>query len=133
MPPNSYISTYQGDFGGRQAASKRAGPSLVSRQRMDTSYSAPQAWSSSALGRSHTNPGSNKFSVSEWSNSNTAHYNSADASRHQSERIRSEAMRLMADRERRTVASQRVADHQGWRYFDCLLSYNYLGSGVVSG
>ena len=33
-------------------------------------------------------------------------------SRQQSERIRGEALRLIADRDRRTVASQRQVDHQ---------------------
>ena len=37
---------------------------------------------------------------------------SADQSRHQSERIRGEALRLIADRDRRTVASQRLVDQQ---------------------
>ena len=37
---------------------------------------------------------------------------SADMSRHQSERIRGEAIRLIADRDRRTVANQRLVDQQ---------------------
>ena len=37
---------------------------------------------------------------------------SSDQSRQQSERIRSEALRLIADRDRRTVASQRHVDQQ---------------------
>ena len=35
MAPNSYVSTYQGDFGGRQSKSftgGKQGPSLVARQ-----------------------------------------------------------------------------------------------------
>ena len=40
------------------------------------------------------------------------HLCSSDQSRQQSERIRSEALRLIADRDRRTVASQRHVDQQ---------------------
>ena len=37
---------------------------------------------------------------------------SSDQSRQQSERIRNEAVRLIADRDRRTVSSQRLVDQQ---------------------
>ena len=36
-----------------------------------------------------------RFSPSDWSASNIDHYNSADSSRNQSERIRNEAVRLI--------------------------------------
>ena len=75
-------------------------------------YYQPQGWSSSSQGKAHHSAGLNKFSPSEWSNSNVFHYNSSDQSRQQSERIRGEALRLIADRDRRTVASQRQVDHQ---------------------
>ena len=117
MAPTSYISTYQGDFGGGKKStsfiSGRQGPSLVARQsKVPAEYYQPQGWSSSSQGKAHHSPGLNKFSPSEWSNSNVYHYNSSDQSRQQSERIRGEALRLIADRDRRTVASQRQVDHQ---------------------
>jgi len=118
MAPNSYVSTYQGDFGGRQSKSftgGKHGPSLVARQSKGytgQSYSSPQSWSGSPNGAPHTSSGYSKFSPAEWSNSNIYHYNSSDMSRQQSERIRGEALRLIADRDRRTVASQRHVDQQ---------------------
>ena len=117
MGPTSYVSTYQGDFGGGKKStsfiSGRQGPSLVARQsKVPAEYYRPQGWSSSSQGKAHHSPGLNKFSPSEWSNSNVYHYNSSDQSRQQSERIRGEALRLIADRDRRTVASQRQVDHQ---------------------
>jgi len=117
MAPTSYVSTYQGDFGGRSRTSgikaTRPGPSLIARQGGGGgAYSKPSSWSSSPMGQPSTSQGYNKFSPAEWSNSNTYHYNSADQSRHQSERIRGEALRLIADRDRRTVASQRLVDQQ---------------------
>ena len=117
MAPTSYVSTYQGDFGGGKKStsfiSGRQGPSLVARQsKVPAEYYRPQGWSSSSQGQAHQAGGLNKFSPSEWSNSNHYHYNSSDQSRHQSERIRGEALRLIADRDRRTVASQRQVDHQ---------------------
>ena len=116
MAPNSYISTYQGDFGaGKRSTSfvsAKQGPSLVSLQtKVPPQYYQPQSWSSSSQGKAHNSSGMSKFSPSEWANSNVFHYNSADQSRHQSERIRGEALRLIADRDRRTVASQRQVDH----------------------
>ena len=116
MAPTSYISTYQGDFGaGKRSTSfvsSKQGPSLVARQsKVPTEYYQPQTWSGSSIGKAHTANGHSKFSPSEWANSNVYHYNSADQSRHQSERIRGEAVRLIADRDRRTVASQRQVDH----------------------
>ena len=136
MAPSSYVSTYQGDFGGRSRTlagkASRPGPSLISRQGGGggMGYSKPQSVSSSPMGQPHSSQGYNKFSPAEWSNSNTYHYNrywrldgcrqnelkndisSADQSRHQSERIRGEALRLIADRDRRTVSSQRLVDQQ---------------------
>lgn len=80
-------------------------------------FSKPLSWSTSSMGQAHTSPNYNKFSPSEWSNSNVYHYNrcpcrappvtsapSADQSRHQSERVRGEALRLIADRDRLTMA-----------------------------
>jgi len=53
-----------------------------------------------------------RFSPSDWSASNIDHYNSADASRNQSERIRNEAIRLMREREDKTCMTQRDADRR---------------------
>lgn len=53
-----------------------------------------------------------RFSTSDWSASNIDHFNSADASRQESERIRNEAVRLMRDREDKTVMTQRDADRR---------------------
>ena len=116
MAPNSYVSTYQGDFGaGKRSTSfisAKQSPSLVAREtKIPAQYYQPQPWSSSSQGKAHTSSGYSKFSPSEWANSNMYHYNTADQSRHQSERIRGEALRLIADRDRRTVASQRQVDH----------------------
>jgi hypothetical protein len=41
-----------------------------------------------------------------------SHYNSADNSRNNSERIRNEAVRLMREREEKTVLTQRDADRR---------------------
>ena len=48
-----------------------------------------------------------RFSPSDWSASNIDHYNSADSSRNQSERIRNEAIRLIREREDKTTLTQR--------------------------
>ena len=53
-----------------------------------------------------------RFSPSDWSTSNMTHFNSADNARNNSERIRSEAVRLMREREDRTVLTQRDADRR---------------------
>jgi len=53
-----------------------------------------------------------RFSPSDWSSSNMSHYNSADNSRNNSERIRNEAVRLMREREEKTVLTQRDADRR---------------------
>ena len=53
-----------------------------------------------------------RFSPSDWSTSNMSHFNSADNARNNSERIRSEAVRLMREREDRTVLTQRDADRR---------------------
>ena len=53
-----------------------------------------------------------RFTPSDWSASNIDHYNSADASRQESERIRNEAVRLIKDREDKTVITQRDADRR---------------------
>ena len=53
-----------------------------------------------------------RFSPSDWSASNIDHYNAADASRNQSERIRNEAVRLMREREDKTCMTQRDADRR---------------------
>ena len=53
-----------------------------------------------------------RFSPADWSGSNMSHYNSADNSRNHSERIRNEAVRLMREREEKTVLTQRDADRR---------------------
>ena len=44
--------------------------------------------------------------------SNIDHYSSADASRNESERVRNEAVRLIREREDKTVTTQRDADRR---------------------
>ena len=53
-----------------------------------------------------------RFSPADWSASNSDHYNHADASRNNSERVRNEAVRLMREREDKTVMTQRDADRR---------------------
>ena len=53
-----------------------------------------------------------RYSPADWSTSNVSHYNSADNSRNNSERIRNEAVRLMRNRDERTVLTQRDADRR---------------------
>ena len=53
-----------------------------------------------------------RYSPSDWASSNMSHYNCADNSRNNSERIRNEAVRLMRDREEKTVLTQRDADRR---------------------
>ena len=53
-----------------------------------------------------------RYSPSDWASSNMSHYNSADNARNNSERIRNEAMRLMREREDKTVLTQRDADRR---------------------
>merc|ERR1711976_1009366 len=53
-----------------------------------------------------------RYSPADWSTSNMNHYNSADNSRNNSERIRNEAVRLMRDRDEKTVLTQRDADRR---------------------
>ena len=53
-----------------------------------------------------------RFSPADWSTSNMSHFNSADNARNNSERIRNEAVRLMRDREDKTVLTQRDADRR---------------------
>jgi len=55
---------------------------------------------------------SNRFSTGDWSASNIDHYNSADASRQESERIRNEAIRLIRERDDMTNTTQRDADRR---------------------
>jgi len=55
---------------------------------------------------------STRFSPSDWSASNVSHYNHADASRNNSERVRNESVRLMREREDKTVTTQRDADRR---------------------
>ena len=90
----------------------RVPPWWPARARFLPSTTGPRDGPAPARARLTRLGGLNKFSPSEWSNSNHYHYNSSDQSRHQSERIRGEALRLIADRDRRTVASQRQVDHQ---------------------
>jgi hypothetical protein len=68
-----------------------------------------------------------RFTPSDWSASNLVHYNNADASRQESERIRNEAVRLMRDTEDKTVMSQRDADRRiGERLGDEVSSHRKL-------
>ena len=53
-----------------------------------------------------------RWSPGDWVSSNIDHYNSADASRQDSERIRNEAIRLIREREDKTVTTQRDADRR---------------------
>ena len=53
-----------------------------------------------------------RYSPADWSASNIDHYNGADASRNNSERVRNEAVRLMREREDKTVTTQRDADRR---------------------
>ena len=53
-----------------------------------------------------------RYSPADWSSSNMSHFNSADNARNNSERIRSEAVRLMREREDKTVLTQRDADRR---------------------
>ena len=53
-----------------------------------------------------------RYSPADWSSSNMNHYNSADNSRNNSERVRNEAVRLMRDRDEKTVLTQRDADRR---------------------
>ena len=53
-----------------------------------------------------------RYSPADWSSSNVSHYNSADNSRNNSERIRNEAVRLIRDRDEKTVLTQRDADRR---------------------
>lgn len=53
-----------------------------------------------------------RFSPADWSSSNMYHFNSADNARNNSERIRNEAIRLIRDREDKTVLTQRDADRR---------------------
>ena len=57
-------------------------------------------------------PAPRRFSPADWSASNSDHYNHADASRNNSERVRNEAVRLMREREDKTVMTQRDADRR---------------------
>ena len=71
-----------------------------------------------------------RFSPSDWSASNIDHYNSADSSRNQSERIRNEAIRLIREREDKTTLTQRDCDRRvGERLHD---EVNNLVSNIYS-
>ena len=66
-----------------------------------------------------------RFSPSDWSSSNIDHYNSADSSRNQSERIRNEAIRLIREREDKTTLTQRDSDRRiGERLHDEVMILN---------
>ena len=65
-----------------------------------------------------------RFSPSDWSASNIDHYNSADSSRNQSERIRNEAVRLIREREDKTTLTQRDSDRRiGERLHDEVMAF----------
>ena len=53
-----------------------------------------------------------RFSPSDWSASNIDHFNCADSSRNNSERVRNEAIRLIREREDKTVMTQRDSDRR---------------------
>ncbi|XP_040564870.1 tektin-3 isoform X1 [Lepeophtheirus salmonis] len=53
-----------------------------------------------------------RYSPGDWASSNMSHYNAADNSRNNSERIRHEAIRLIRDRDEKTVLTQRDADRR---------------------
>ena len=53
-----------------------------------------------------------RYSPADWASSNMSHYNCADNSRNNSERIRNEAVRLMRDRDEKTILTQRDADRR---------------------
>lgn len=53
-----------------------------------------------------------RFTPSDWAASNIDHYNGADASRNNSERVRNESVRLMREREDKTQLTQRDADRR---------------------
>ncbi|QQP57803.1 Uncharacterized protein FKW44_002915, partial [Caligus rogercresseyi] len=53
-----------------------------------------------------------RYSPGDWATSNMSHYNSSDNSRNNSERVRNEAMRLIRDRDEKTVITQRDADRR---------------------
>jgi len=53
-----------------------------------------------------------RFTPGDWMASNIDHYSSADASRNESERVRNEAVRLIREREDKTVTTQRDADRR---------------------
>jgi len=55
---------------------------------------------------------STRFSPGDWTASNIDHYNSADASRQESERVRNEAIRLIRERDDKTTMTQRDADRR---------------------
>ena len=55
---------------------------------------------------------STRWSPGDWVSSNIDHYNSADASRQDSERIRNEAIRLIREREDKTMTTQRDTDRR---------------------
>merc|ERR1711936_1011329 len=83
MAPHAYVSTYQGDFGGRSGAlngGRRRGPSMLPKGGggsggLGLAASKPMSWSTSSLGSAHTSGRYNKFSPGEWANSNVPHYN----------------------------------------------------------
>ena len=73
-----------------------------------------------------------RFSPADWSSSNMSHYNSADNSRNHSERIRNEAVRLMREREEKTVLTQRDADRRiGERLHDVTFWRSELQVSII--
>jgi len=142
MGINNYISTYQNDFSGNTAllgvglrprqpgsSGRRASHSGVSSKPMNWNNQSRPTTSNNYLdsgskpsnmysSQSHLPSASmgggsyQKYSPADWSSSNISHYNSADASRNQSERIRNEAVRLIREREDKTITTQRDADRR---------------------
>ena len=71
-----------------------------------------QAAPSQAQGAKISSRGQAPFTQADWTASNISHYDSANASRQESERIRNEAVMLMKDREDKAVMTQRDADRR---------------------
>merc|ERR550519_1045642 len=88
---------------------------------MNAGYGLPSAGGGSLSAQMAPAPGGaavnrmssqSKYSPSDWTSSNIHHYNTADASRNNSERVRNEAVRLIREREDKTVTTQRDADRR---------------------
>jgi len=129
----SYSETREGKGGGAQLLKRRmsgafskpvtwgpAKPALTTSSfdnTEKTSISSQPSFSYQAAtrpapGAKISSRGRASFTPADWAASNMSHYNSADASRQESERIRNEAVILMRDREDKAVMTQRDADRR---------------------